>query len=285
MQRRAAAAYFVLFVLIGAGAFGFMQVGMSQPQVELGGDSLAQGDTFTVDDRTYTVDTVGTEEGEGGTNFVGEISWFNDSARGSATVENDSEIALQDSEYQLVIPNGTDVSTFTLTEIRNVTALLANDPAVEDTLAVQNDREFVVFRENGSLQPLDEYAPPETREIGVGDELAYVSDDDGNVTATVDTVTPAEVALSWPAPANQTISLSEGTNLSLGPGGESYFVHFVDDSAVKILPNEEYYSSYSTQLADIDYYEERQNGMWGIIILSVLASILLLAAAYLPVKG
>jgi hypothetical protein len=284
MQRRAAAAYFVLFVLIGAGAFGFMQVAMSQPQVELGGDSLAQGDTFTVDGRTYTVDTLGTEEGEGGTNFVGEISWFNDSARGSTTVENDSEIQLQDGEYQLAIPNGTDVSSFTLTDIQNVTALLANDPAVEDTLAVQNDREFVVFRENGSLRPLTEYAPPETREVGVSDELAFVSDD-GNVTATVDSVTPAEVALSWPAPGNQTIGLSEGTNLSLGPGGESYFVHFVDDSTVKILPNEQYFSSYSTQLADISYYEERQNGMWGIIILSVLASILLLAAAYLPVKG
>lgn len=277
--------YFALFVLIGAGAFGFMQVAMSQPSVDLDGETLSQGDTLTVDGRTYSVDSIGAEEGEGGARFTGEISWFNESARGSAAIENDSAITLQDGEFQLTVPNGTDVSTFTLIRNRNVTALLASDPAVEDSLAVQNGREYVVFRSNGTLRLLSEYAPPEVRERGVGDELAYVSEDDGNVTATVESVTTEAVSLSWPAPGNVTVGLEEGTNLTLGPQGASYFVHFVDDSTVQILPTDEYYASYSTQLSDIDYWEERRNGVWGIVILSALAAVLLLATAYLPVKG
>lgn len=62
MQRRTAAIYFALFVVVGAGAYGLLGI-MSQPAVSLDGPTYGQGDQLSAGGVTYTVDSVGDGEG------------------------------------------------------------------------------------------------------------------------------------------------------------------------------------------------------------------------------
>jgi hypothetical protein len=280
MQRRAAAVYFVLFVLVGAGAYGFMQVGMSKPAVDLQEQVYTQNAEIEVGGQTYMIANISTE-GEGDSpEYVGKLTWFNESARESTAIENNATIGFQDGEYRVSIPNETDPSSFALVEEPNVSAILANDPAVENETGTQGDETYV-FYQNGSRVLLSEYLPPaETVELAVGDEFEYQAE---NATARVDAISSSEVAVSWAAPGEETIELSEGSNVTLN--GQTHFAHFPGDGVVQILPTDEYYGEYNQQLQNINAWEERQNGVWGMVLLSVLAAILLVAMAYLPVKG
>ncbi len=81
MQRRAAAAYFALFVLIAAGAYAFMQVGMAQPTASFDADTYSQGDELTAGGTTYTVSTVEAEtessHGSTSTTYTVELTYTN----------------------------------------------------------------------------------------------------------------------------------------------------------------------------------------------------------------
>jgi len=281
MQRRAAAIYFALFVLIGAGAFGLIQVGMSQPTIEIDGPTLAQNDTMTVDGRTYTVTSVGPDSSGAP---VGELTWTNDSARASATLDNGSTTTYQGDEFRVDIANETNVSSFRLVEVQNVSALLAADPAVEDELVTQGGVDYVLYADNQTRgPPVSEYLPaPETVEFAVGDTIEYQADS-GNVTAGVQSVTTSAATLAWTTTATNTIELTEGSNVTLN--GATHVVHFPDNESVQVLPVDQYYNTYQSEVAAIDAFEERRNGVWGVVILSVIGAIILLAAAYLPVKG
>jgi len=281
MQRRAAAVYFILFALIGAGAYGFMQVGMSEPTTDLEGPTYSEGDELSVDGRTYTVSAVESEEGEVA-EYAGdvELAWFNESARASASLENGSTVEYEGDQFQVVVPNGSD-DAFSLVEARNVSAILAGDSAVENSTVTRDGQEYVVFRDNQSLRPLSEYLPPaDAVEFAVGDEFEYRAE---NVTAQVVAVSESGVSLSWTAPGEETVTVSEGSNATLN--GVDYFAHFTGENEAMLLPSQEQYGDYTAELSDIEYWDERRNGVWGIVILSVLAGFVLLSAAYLPVRG
>jgi hypothetical protein len=275
MQRRAAAVYFVLFLVLGAGAYGFMQVGMSEPDVELDGPTYTEGESLTVNGTEFTVTTV---EGEPG-DYSGEVTYFDESAMSTASLENGSTTQFDGGTYTVHIANETDVSEFTLIESLNATAIVADDPEASTIVTDDSGTEYVRFQ-NGSTAQLSEYLPPaETATIAVGDEFEYVEE---NVTTTVDAVTTSQVTLTWATPGDVPIDFGEGENATLA--GETYFAHFPSSGGVQILPADEYYSTYTSELSDIDYYSERQNGVWGIVIVSLLAAIVLLSAAYLPNK-
>lgn len=281
MQRRAAAVYFVLFVIVGAGAYGFIQVGMSEPTVELDGPTLSEGDELTVDGRTYTVASIDTEAGEIA-RFAGdvELAWFNESRRGTATLENESTVEFDDGGSTVVIPNASGDS-FHLVEQRDVAAILSNDSAVENETVTRGGEEHVVFRDNQSLRPLSEYLPaPERSEFAVGDQFDYRAE---NVTATVDSVSADGVALSWDAPGEETVPLSAGANATLN--GVDHFAHFPSENRVQILGTDGNYGTYSEELGALQYWDERRNGVWGIVILSFIAGFILISTAYLPGKG
>lgn len=278
MQRRAAAVYFVLFVLVGAGAYGFIQVGMSEPTVDLDGPAYAEGDELTVGDRTYTVDAIETEEGDVA-QYTGEADLvrFNESNRETATLENDSTVTYEGDEYRLVAGDG----SFTLVEEQNVSAILADDPDVEDETVTRDGEEFVVYREDQSIEPLSEYLPePDRIEFSVGDDFEYEAED---VTATVEGVSADGVRLSWAAPGNETVTVSAGENQTLN--GVEYFAHFPGENRVQILRADQHYGTYVGELGAIEYWNERQNGVWGVVILSFITGVVLVATAYLPVKG
>jgi len=288
MQRRAAAVYFIVFSALAIGALGFMEVGATQPEVELDGQTYSQGDTLTVGDRTYTVTAVEAEveEGEHGAPDEvvrsGELTWFNESQTESAQLENDSTTQFRDDEYRVFIENDTNVTEFTVTEERDVAAIIENDSDVEERVTNDDGEEYVRYT-NGSTQLLSAYLGPADNEtFAEGDEFPYQLENE-TVDANVTAVDPAAVTLTWDSPGNETIGLEEGANITLN--GQQHFAHFPDNNTVKILPNDEYYDSYQTELSNIDEFKTRMNGLWGIVFLSLMGGIILMAAAYLPNKG
>lgn len=108
----------------------------------------------------------------------------------------------------------------------------------------------------------------------------------GGVTYTVSAVGDGEGELTWlnrTAGEEQTVGLEEGENVTLG--GVSHFAHFPDDGGVQVLPTDEYWDAYQSELAVQDQYHERRAGVWAVVIMSFLAAIVLLATAYMPVRG
>ncbi|SDF40131.1 hypothetical protein [Halorientalis regularis] len=276
MQRRAAAIYFVLFLAIGAGSFGYISVVDAQrPEIDVQGQELGDGDTLRIGDRIYVASV---SEGSG------ELAWTNQSALATASLENNATTTYNNQSWTVVIENRTDVSEFDLREELNVSAILLDDPAVENETATFQGDEYVVYPANETadreLVRLDEYLPaPETRTFTVGDEYEYVAEEDGQVTATVTNVTTSAAELTWTSPQENTISLSEGGNVTLG--GTQYVAHFPDNSTVILSENVD---GYLEDVERQDYFTERKNGLWGIVYVSLGAAIILLGAAYLPVK-
>ncbi|MFB6307796.1 MAG: hypothetical protein ABEH35_00560 [Haloarculaceae archaeon] len=279
MQRRAAAIYFVFFVVIGAAAYAYIGVAQDtqQPHVDLDAEAtLAEGDSATLAGQQYTVSSLGHESGGGGGGMTATLAWTNSSFQYTATLENNSTV--RNDTYRVIVANESDVDSFTLREEQNVSAILAADPAVEDQIATQNGTKYVVFRENDTLRPLSAYLPePDTERYATGDTYEY----QGNET-TVASVTTEGVTLEWTGEKGQSVELTEGSNVTLN--GQTYFAHFPDSSSVQLVPTSEY-DTYSTQRARIDYFHERMSGLWGITILSGIVAVLLLSTAYLPVRG
>lgn len=285
MQRRAAAAYFVFFVVLGASAFSVMALA-EHPHVDIEGQAYGQGDSFQVNDEEYTVAELTTEESEGGghggggggSTIVGALTWTNESARSTATLENNSTVSYEDREWTLLVENDSSVDSFVLEETFDVPGILGNDTAVYNQTVLVDGEERVVYRSNNSTVALSEYLPPrDTRQFSEGDDYRYPEE---NVTTTVDAVDPGAVTLAWIAPAENEIELTEGANVTLGD--QQYVVHFPSESQVQISPE---VAAYQQDLREQDYFAERTNGLWGIVILSVVAAILIVAMAYMPSRG
>ena len=195
-------------------------------------------------------------------------------------VSGDSATVVWGNDYLLetVSENVTDPTEATLTEQRNLTQLADLDPALYDEINVVNGTQVVTYRANDTNVPVSEYFDPaERHELSEGGTLDYR----GNET-TVE-VTNESVVLTWSGTRSESISLSEGENVTIQ--GETYFAHFPDDSSVRILETDEHYSEYHESEQRVEDYEERRNGLWGIVDLSIVAVIILVATALLPVKG
>jgi hypothetical protein len=163
-----------------------------------------------------------------------------------------------------------------------VTQLLQNDPDVRNSLATQNGTEYVVYRQNESLRPVEQWLPePETITYSTGDQYVYAAES-GQQTTTITSVNDSSATLEWVAPRQRTVELSEGGNVTLADG--QYFAHFPDHSTVQVVTVDQY-SQYADTLGDQSYFHERKNGLWGISILSGIAATLLLGMAYLPTRG
>ncbi|QGN07983.1 hypothetical protein Hrd1104_12205 [Halorhabdus sp. CBA1104] len=355
MQRRAVAISVVLFLVVGAGAYAF--IGISEaPSISLPGEAHTVGDTFSVQDRTYTVESVdGSDDGSG------ELAWTNESARYTETLANDSTvspldvrwdgqdarwsrtleagstipyengtyrvtvntsadspmamlsntdnasqnttIAVEDTltyrdnettvtaidddgvtlvwaePYRVTVQNGTAPDSATFRQVFDVSSRLERDPAVYNETVSVDGVQSVVSREDNATVALSAYLPePDTATFEEGEQVWYQGND-----ATIGNVTSAGVPLVWSAERPNTVRLAGASTVTLND--QQYFVYFPEVSSVKILPSEDAAQSYQQQQADIDYYHERMNGLWGVSILSFLAAIVLLAMGYLPVKG
>ena len=287
MQRRAAAIYFAFFLVVGAAAYGYIGVAQStqQPQFSLDGTTFEGNVSNTIDGTQYNVTELGHASGGGGGHgggggeMVATLSWVNRSARLTATLDNGSSTTYQGTTYTVVAPNQSNASSFTLREAQNVSAILANDSAVRNSLATQNGTDYVVYTANDSLVPASQYLPtPQTRQFSTGDTYRY----EGNRT-TVSSIGSEGVTLTWTGPASRSTELTEGANVTLA-GGQGYFVHFPSSEVVSLVPSDQY-PDYSQTLAEQSYFTERINGLWGIVIISGVAAFLILSMAYMPNRG
>lgn len=384
MQRRAAAIFAVFFLVIASGAYALITVGQAptiSPDELDDPRQLSTNDTVEVDGRTYTVGNISSSGGGGGEGGGGEgggeggggegeggggasagssqstkLTWVNESARQTATIENNSTLVYRNgtfqtlgedegtpsggqagggggtdagdtanttqngtgnatngtdggngtggapsapgvspdapapgngTAYRVLIPNTTqngtgngtnasaNVSTFTLREQFNATAMIANDPAVEDDfLTGANGTRYVQYRENGTAVPLEEYLPaPEERTYSQGEQFPYTN----NSTA-IEGIGPGGVSLAWEYDVTNTVEVQEG-NVTLN--GQQYVAAFSDGTLYLSQDVE----GFLQQQSAIEDFHERINGLWAIVILSGLTVILLLGIAFLPVRG
>lgn len=167
MQRRAAAAYGTLFLLLAVGAFlmiGFAEeptVAIEDPDL-----SVSEGESITIDSRTYN-ETVGlqvanavsttdrsamllwvndsetqTDTIENKTEIpVVDVSWPGQTARMTTTVDNGSTVSYKGTDHTLVVGDG----DFTLHSGNQTESF-----AVGDTFAYRNN-ETTVVGANGSI--------------------------------------------------------------------------------------------------------------------------------------
>lgn len=284
MQRRAAAVYVAVFLLVGTASYALIAtaerpaVRFDDPEFE-----LERGDEFAVDGRTYTVTEITAEveggDGHGGGGDLvrsGALAWINESARHTETWETGSTVTVDGTEFE-VQTDATDGETgrVRLVETQNRSAILAADPAADDETVSRDGEAFVVVTENGSarLVATDEYFPARpTVAYAEGETFALR----GNRT-TVAAVTNESATVAWTAPRTNTVELTDETNATLA--GQRYFVYFPDNSTVQLESDP---GVYADQTAEIDEFVRHRNGLWGVTILSGVASVLLVGMAFLP---
>ncbi|WP_135829963.1 hypothetical protein [Halorussus halobius] len=268
MQRRAATVYAVLFLVIAAGAYSLVGVADS-PTIDLDGETYTENESLPVAGYEYTVASVG--DGEGTLTRVNESSVY------TATLDNDTTVDLDDETYRVLIANTSDPDEFTLREEFDLGENVTN--------VTQDGTEYIVRNEsdgNRTLVPRSEYerqrfGEPDTRTYAENDTFDY----QGNET-TVTNVTADAAQLQYVAPATEETSLAEGGNVTLGPNGEEAFVaHFPEEGVVQLSTDLE---GYDEQVEEIDRFDERIAGLWGVAILSGLTLILLVGLAFLPNK-
>ena len=262
--------YGVLFLVIAAGAYSLIGVAQ-QPQIDVQGDTYAENDTVTVNGLEYDVASVGSDEGT--------LTRVDDSAQYTETWQNNSTVELEDnSTYRVLIPNESDPSQFTL---RQEFELGENVSTVE-----QDGSQYVVVNGsdgNRTLVPVDEYkrqqfGEPDTRQYSEGDTFDFR----GNET-TVSNVTADQATLEWTAPRTLETSFGEGETVTLGPDDDSqtYVAHFPEEGTLQLSPNPD---DYQEQVDEVNHFNERISGLWGITLLSVITVILLFGLAFLPNK-
>lgn len=264
MQRRAAAIYTVLFVVIAAGAY--TMIGTAQePTVSLQNPdhSLGVGQSVDINDRTYTVTSI--QDGSA------RLAWVNESAEYTETWSNGSTVTLDETDFTVIVAEGEEPTSATLQEVQELG---------EDVTTVETGGTTYVVIESGGEQVLvprsdylrQEQGEPARRTVAVGDQLAYQ-----NNTVTVARVLSGGVELEWVAPRENIVRMSEGDVVTLN--GQEFVTHFPDANTLELSTDVE---AYNTQVQTVDTYHERINGLWGVSILSGLGAMLTLAMAFMP---
>lgn len=263
MQRRAATVSVVVFVLLAAGAYSFIGVAQ-QPSVGLEDPdyAISANETQTIDGTTYKF----TDVGDGSAT----ATWVNESARYTETWAANDTVAYQGDNYTVVIPNQSEYTSFELREVQTV-----DRPTVEE-----NGTTYVIVEEDGErrLVERDEYVgDPVVHEFSEGDAIERPDND--NETR-VGAVSESEVVIEWTAPRTNELSFSEGENTTIG--GTNYLAHFERADGGTVLELTTNYQDYRSDVDAQQYFHERINGLWGIVILSGAAAALIAMLAFLP---
>lgn len=282
MQRRAAALYAVLLLVVGVVSFSLISVAsppelaFDDPEHEVG-----EGAELVVDGETYTVDAVDAEtsSGEGGTELTrsGTLTYTNESALATATWENGSEVTFRNETYTVGV-EGANATSVTLTGTINRTAILQNDTTVQNEVQTVDGTEYVV-REgtdgNRTLIPVAEYFPePEQVTVDEGATVQF----DGNE-FTVAAVGADGARLSRPTTEPVEIGVSNNANVTVGD--QTYFAHFPDNETMVLTTN---YERFQRHQAESATFTEHKNGLWGVTIVSGAGLVFLIALAYLPTR-
>ena len=172
--------------------------------------------------------------------------------------------------------NASNVSSFTLRQEFVTSQRLREDPSVANVaLTGENGTQYVRYR-NGSTEPLDEYLPePTVRNVSVGDSFPYE-----NNSSSVASINSSGATLAWEGNLTRSAELKDGENATIG--GTTYVAQFPTNSTVTLSQN---VSGYQAEQAKLDEFNDRILGLWGIVIISLFAAVLIIALAYMPVRG
>ena len=277
MQRRAVAVYVALFLLVASVA-GVLVVTAEDPQVSLDNPDyeLSEGDTFVVDGEEYLVSGITVTEGEDDEEdeITAQIE-REEVVEQTETWANESTVEVDEREWQVRI-TGDDPDSFTLIEVLDREAILAEDDTADNETIDRDGEEFVVITDEegeSRLVPADEYFPaPEERTYDVADEFAYA-----DTTVAVDSVTPDEVVIGWMGPQTTTIDVAQESTVTVGE--TEFIAHFPNDSTLTLSTD---IDAYDAQLADIERFDQQNDGLWRVLIISVLSSLVLVAVAFMP---
>ncbi|NEU56872.1 hypothetical protein [Halorussus sp. MSC15.2] len=297
MQKRTTTLYVAFFLLVATAAFTVLSV-TAQPtaSIENPDYTVTEGDQFSVDGQTYNVTDVSARISKGELVRSATAKWVNASARYTETWANNSTISYQNNSYRVLIPNQSKPSAVTLREIQQ----LGNDT----TTVEQEGQTFVITNGsdgNRTLVPIKEYkrqqfGEPETKRLTTGGTIQY-KDNSTSVT----NITRDSVKIVWTAPRTNTVKFGEttavkttlirggvptemqfpagGNNVTLN--GKTYTSHYPNNSTL-VLSDQP--SKYQSALNAVNHRNERIAGIWGVLILSMLATILLTGLAFLPNK-
>ncbi len=272
MQRRAVAVYVALFLLVASVA-GVLVVTGETPEVtfEDPDHELSEGDSFTVDGEEYTLASITVAEDEEA-EITGQIE-REQTVEQSETWANESIVEIDEREWSVRI-DGED--SFTLVEEQDFEALLGEDPNADNETVERDGEEFVVVTdEDGDTRLVspDEYFPaPEERSYDVGDELAY----DG-VTVTVDSITSDGVTVVWMGPETLTTDVQQDSTVTIGE--TEFIAHFSSESTLTLSTD---IDAYNAQIAQIEQFDQYGEGLWRVLIISVLSAMVLVGMAFMP---
>lgn len=257
MQRRAAALSVAFFLVLSAGAYVTLSTA-EQPSVQVDNPdyTLGTNQTFSPGDVTYTVTDLGETSAK--------LEWTNQSYRYTDSFANGSQIDYRNATYDVLIPNASDPSQFTLRE----------NQTVDKPTVTQNGTTYVVVTENNTTTfvPRDEYLPdPQTYTFEETDDIVYQ-----NETWTVGNITASTVPVYRIDSNTFTISLGEGGTHEFA--GTEYVAHFSNGELLLSSDVE----AYNTEIENQNYFNERINGLWAASIISGVAAAIFLMLAFLP---
>lgn len=264
MQRRAAAMYVALFVIIAVGSIGFITAA-EPPSEELDefDYQLEPDDTFVLGDTEYTLTGIDS--------FSATVVWSEPDQPQASTITNESRIESDGTEFRVEIPSGEDPSSVTLvetypdhdletTEIDGVTYVIVGE---EDPQLVSEDQYL-----------LDEFGPRERRELRVDESFVW---DQAGTSVTVDAISETGVDVSWVGPMNLTRTIPRGEPVQLG--GTTVAANFIGTEYIQLTTDIEAFQEHQDKLQT---WDERFLGFWGIGVLSLIAAILIGGLSYLP---
>ncbi|MFD1644063.1 hypothetical protein [Haloarchaeobius litoreus] len=282
MQRRAAAAYVVLLLVITAGAFAFISTAEG-PAVSLEDpdETLQKGSNLSVNDRVYNVSDVSASSGDGGghggggTTYEAVLTWTNESAQWSESWSNNSTVTYQGDTYRAFIANSSEPTEITLRweptdrfspQWVDGVQYIDAEPDTPDRQAMRVDT-YIENSNNSSIQPVT---------IDATSSLEY----NGNETTI--TTAPQQATFSWTAPRTNEVTFGQHENVTLN--GVDYAVHFTNENTVTLQQGQDAQAALYAQLDDQSRFHERINGFWGVVIIGSLALVLLVTIAFLPRK-
>ncbi|MFC7186399.1 hypothetical protein [Halorubrum yunnanense] len=276
------AVYVALFVLIAGGA-GVLTATADSPEIGFENPDyvVSDGETVDIEGQEYTVQISEVEEsgggghggGGGGASLVATIE-REVTVEQSEAWANESTVQVGEQEWRVEI-TGEDPSEFTLVEVPDRQAILESDSQADNETVERDDGEYVVVTEDGesTLVPVDEYFPaPEEQSYATGDSFAY-----GDQTVTVDEITAGQAVLVWEATETESIEVQDEGIVTLVE--TDLVAHFADSSTLHLSSDIE---AYEAQVAQIEQFEQYNSGLARVLVLTLLSSVLLLGAAFIP---
>ena len=269
MQRRHAALYAALLLILAAGSYATIGA-VESPVITISNPdhSYDVGDDIPINGRIYKVTSLMD-------NFA-ELEWIDASATKKENwgINDKIQIDISNESIEFTISSislDSSTPTFHLTEIRS----LGDMPTIQvesETYVVLNESN----QDNPILIPMDDYlmskfGPPISNEFTIGSVIQYNSN-----SASVIGISEQEITVSWPYPKSNTMAISEGDILESNE--TNYIAHFENN----LLHLSSDISGYERQSTVIKKFNERLNGLWGVSILGSIGAIILISMAYLP---